>query len=277
MTVTPIDSATDPTASPAAPVRVQDDLFRHVNGEWLATAVIPDDRSMDGAFYHLRDGAEADSRAIVEEAAAQAAAGAEPGSPAQLIGDLFRSFMDTDTVESLGLGPVTEQLAQIDDVTDVEEPAAGHRAGPPGRGRRTVPDRRRQRSGRARPLRPEPLPVRHRPAGRVVLHAPSSTARFGRHTRTSCPRCWRWPGCRTPTSRPAASTSWRPSWPPDIGTGCDRGTARRPSTRWTGPDSTRCCRPRSGTPGSAECRPHQHFSSRLWCGSRTSSSPWPAC
>ena len=101
-------------------VRVQDDLFRHVNGEWLATAVIPEDRSMDGAFYHLRDGAEADSREIVEQAAAAAAAGAEPGSAAQLIGDLFRSFTDTDTVKSLGLGPVTEQLTQIDDVTDAE-------------------------------------------------------------------------------------------------------------------------------------------------------------
>src|SRR4051794_22500145 len=100
------------------PVRVQDDLFRSVNGEWLATAVIPDDRSMDGAFYHLRDGAEADSRAIVEEAAA-AAPDAKPGTPTQLIGDLYRSFMDTETVERLGLQPITEQLNLIDDVTDV--------------------------------------------------------------------------------------------------------------------------------------------------------------
>ena len=62
-------------------VRPQDDLFRHVNGDWLATAVIPDDRSMDGAFYRLRDGAEADSRAIVEEAAATAGRGDAPGRP----------------------------------------------------------------------------------------------------------------------------------------------------------------------------------------------------
>jgi len=100
------------------PVRIQDDLFRSVNGEWLATAVIPDDRSMDGAFYHLRDGAEEDSRAIVEEAAA-AAPDAETGTPTQLIGDLYRSFMDTETVERRGLQPITEQLSLIDDVTDV--------------------------------------------------------------------------------------------------------------------------------------------------------------
>ena len=76
------------TASPAADVivpRPQDDLFRHVNGPWLATAEIPADRSADGAFYQLRDEAEKDSRAIIEDAAA-AADGAEPGSPVQLIG-----------------------------------------------------------------------------------------------------------------------------------------------------------------------------------------------
>jgi putative endopeptidase len=101
--------------------RAQDDLFRHVHGEWLATAVIPDDRSMDGAFYMLRDGAEADSRAIVEDAAAAAARGeAAAGTSTQLIGDLYRSFMDTAEVERRGLTPITEQLTEIDQVTDTE-------------------------------------------------------------------------------------------------------------------------------------------------------------
>src|SRR3954466_7387540 len=94
------------------PVRVQDDLVRSAHGEWLATAVIPDDRSMDGAFYTLRDGAEADSRAIVEEAAA-AAPDAAAGTATQLIGDLYRSFMDTDTVQKLGLQPIIDQLTQL--------------------------------------------------------------------------------------------------------------------------------------------------------------------
>ncbi len=101
-------------------VRVQDDLFRHVHGEWLATAEIPADRSMDGSFYRLRDAAEADGRAIVEEAAELAAAGAEPGSPEQLIGDLYRSFMDTETVNRVGLTPIADQLAALDLITDAE-------------------------------------------------------------------------------------------------------------------------------------------------------------
>ncbi len=123
MTSAPTESSA-PTETPAESaedgVRVQDNLFLHVNGAWLAQAVIPDDRSMDGAFYRLRDAAEADSRAIVDEAAQAAANGAPAGSPEQLIGDLFRSFMDTDTVQRLGTAPLAEQLAQVDDVTDAE-------------------------------------------------------------------------------------------------------------------------------------------------------------
>jgi putative endopeptidase len=40
-------------------VRPQDDLYRHFNGGWLKTAVIPADRATDGAFMALRDQSEA--------------------------------------------------------------------------------------------------------------------------------------------------------------------------------------------------------------------------
>src|SRR5690625_7364659 len=51
-------------------VRLQDDLFGHVNGRWLRTHEIPADRSSDGAFHALRDLAEERVRASIEEAAA---------------------------------------------------------------------------------------------------------------------------------------------------------------------------------------------------------------
>ena len=50
-------------------VRPQDDLFAHLNGVYLREHEIPADRAQDGAFRDLRDRAEADVRAIVEEAA----------------------------------------------------------------------------------------------------------------------------------------------------------------------------------------------------------------
>ena len=62
-------------------VRPQDDLFAFLNGAWLRGHVIPADRSQDGAFRDLRDRAEEDVRASVEEAATQ------PGPDARRIAD----------------------------------------------------------------------------------------------------------------------------------------------------------------------------------------------
>jgi putative endopeptidase len=100
-------------------VRAQDDLFRHVNGEWLDEVEIPADKSMFGAFVELRDDAEAAARGLVDEAAA--VADSAPGSPAQLIGDLYRSFMDTDRIETLGLAPFADQLSMIAAIDSIPE------------------------------------------------------------------------------------------------------------------------------------------------------------
>jgi putative endopeptidase len=50
------------TSSPTTPVRVQDDLFRSVNGEWMAQESIPPDQSIYGAFHEMRDQSEAACR-----------------------------------------------------------------------------------------------------------------------------------------------------------------------------------------------------------------------
>jgi putative endopeptidase len=52
-----------------AAVRPQDDLFTHLNGVYLREHEMPADRSQDGAFRDLRDRAEEDVRAIVDESA----------------------------------------------------------------------------------------------------------------------------------------------------------------------------------------------------------------
>ncbi|WP_280335808.1 M13 family metallopeptidase [Nocardia wallacei] len=96
-------------------VRVQDDLFAHVNGKWLQTHEIPADRAVDGAFRTLYDQAELDVQTIIQDAAASDAA---PGSVERKIGDLYNSFMDEAAVESAGLAPIADELAEIRDVTD---------------------------------------------------------------------------------------------------------------------------------------------------------------
>ncbi len=102
----------DPTSfSPQ--VRPQDDFFRYVNGPWLATHTIPDDRAADGSFHKLHDQAEKDVKAIIDEA-----------SPKTLIGALFASFMDTDRADALGTSPLADDLAVIEAASTHEEFAA---------------------------------------------------------------------------------------------------------------------------------------------------------
>ncbi|HEV7575473.1 MAG TPA: M13 family metallopeptidase [Caldimonas sp.] len=90
-------------------VRAQDDFFRHVNGTWLKSAVIPPDKSRIGAFSSLREKTEAQLRTLVEDAAR-----ARGDADARRIGDLYDSFIDEAAVERGGLAPLAAELAAID-------------------------------------------------------------------------------------------------------------------------------------------------------------------
>ncbi len=103
---------------PGTSVRAQDDLFRHVNGGWLAKDSIPPDQSIYGAFHEMRDQSEAACRQIVEEAARTPGAA---GSAEQLIGDLFTSFMDEQTIQARGSDPVWQHLQRVQGVVDRTE------------------------------------------------------------------------------------------------------------------------------------------------------------
>ncbi|WP_040800144.1 M13 family metallopeptidase [Nocardia higoensis] len=101
-------------------VRVQDDLFAHVNGKWLAEHEIPGDRAVDGAFRDLYDQAELDVQAIIQRCAEGAfgSAADSDAADARRIGDLYRSFMDTETVAAAGLSPIAGELAAVREATD---------------------------------------------------------------------------------------------------------------------------------------------------------------
>jgi len=97
-------------------VRPQDDLFRHVNGRWLATAEIPADRASEGAFRRLVDRSEEALHAIITEAAA---ADPQPGTEAAKVGDLFASFMATEAIEARGVEPLRADLTRVAAIADV--------------------------------------------------------------------------------------------------------------------------------------------------------------
>jgi putative endopeptidase len=97
-------------------IRVQDDLFRHVNGSWLNTAEIPPDKPLTGAFMELRDQAEAAVREIITTLES-----GEPGSDEARIADLYASFMDEEAVENVAARPISPLLAAIDAVQTVPD------------------------------------------------------------------------------------------------------------------------------------------------------------
>ena len=108
-------------------VRPQDDLFRFVNGGWLATAEIPADRPSSGAFTTLRDESEAACRQIVEELAEQFSSVAPEGAAEVLstnrgrVGALYQAFMDEAHLEELGAEPLAEELAPVLGASSKEE------------------------------------------------------------------------------------------------------------------------------------------------------------
>ncbi|MHA7189745.1 M13 family metallopeptidase [Arthrobacter sp. MDT2-16] len=108
-------------------VRPQDDLFRHANGEWLRTAVIPEDRPLAGSFTALRDASELAVRAIIEDAARQAEGGAADGIDAKL-GTLYADFMDAHRIEDEGAAPILpllERIAAVATIGELVELSAG--------------------------------------------------------------------------------------------------------------------------------------------------------
>ncbi|TNU74077.1 peptidase M13 [Miniimonas arenae] len=90
-------------------VRPQDDLYRHVNGRWLAEAEIPADRARYGEFHRLAEEAERDVRAIVEAADGSPEASLE----SRQVATLYASFMDTAAIEAAGTQPLEEDLALV--------------------------------------------------------------------------------------------------------------------------------------------------------------------
>jgi putative endopeptidase len=99
-------------------VRPGDDFFSYVNGKWLAEAEIPADRSTYGGFGILRDEAQEDVKAIVEESATGDFA---KGTDEQKVGDLYKSYLDMETRNTKGLTPLQAELDRINAIKDHDQ------------------------------------------------------------------------------------------------------------------------------------------------------------
>jgi putative endopeptidase len=86
------------------------DFFRHINGRWLDSFVLPDDKSDFGSFNALGDLSDRRVKAIIEEAAAAR----RPNHRQQQLGALYASFMNTDRLDRLGLAPLKPMFDVVD-------------------------------------------------------------------------------------------------------------------------------------------------------------------
>ena len=117
--VTAAELRTGIDASAADPaVRAQDDYFRHVNGRWLKSVVIPADRAYVGSFETLQEKIQGELRGLVEQPARAGDA------DAQRVADLYASFMDETAVEKAGLGPLADELGRLDAISTPQQLAA---------------------------------------------------------------------------------------------------------------------------------------------------------
>jgi putative endopeptidase len=96
-------------------VKAGDNFWKYANGAWDRRTEIAPDRTAVGAFTTLADLSDMQVRAIVEDAAK---AGGAAGTPAQQIGDMYASWMDTAGIEARGAAVLAPYLSRIDGVSD---------------------------------------------------------------------------------------------------------------------------------------------------------------
>ncbi len=99
-------------------VRAQDDFYRHMNGKWLAEFELPADKSNYGAFTKLAEESRERVKAIIEEAAKM---DNKQGSSEQKIADIYRAFMDTDSINKKGLSSLKAEFAKIDAINNRDQ------------------------------------------------------------------------------------------------------------------------------------------------------------
>ena len=99
-------------------VKPGDDFFSYVNGVWIEKTEIPADKASYGGFRILRDEAQDDVKVIIE---ASASGDFAKGTDEQKVGDLYKSYMDMETRDALGLTPLQPELDKIDTISSYKE------------------------------------------------------------------------------------------------------------------------------------------------------------
>lgn len=105
-------TALDRTIKPA------DDFFTFANGTWVAKTEIPASESRWGSFNELEQQNNIKLKAILNEAVANPGA---KGSQNQLLGAYYKSFIDMQKRDQLGIAPLKEDLQKIENLQNAAQ------------------------------------------------------------------------------------------------------------------------------------------------------------
>ena len=99
-------------------VRPQDDLYYYVNGSWLKNEEIPADKVRWGTGEMIRDRADEDCLAILNELLQKQY---PKNTDEQRVKDLYTSYMDYTGREANGIKPLMTYLQQIDQIKNLND------------------------------------------------------------------------------------------------------------------------------------------------------------
>ena len=98
-------------------VKPGDDFFMYASGTWYDNYVMPADKTRYGAFSGLAERSEDDVKAIIEEIAARKDLNAEE----KLVADFYNAYMDTETLNKLGVASIKPLLSEISDIASTDD------------------------------------------------------------------------------------------------------------------------------------------------------------
>jgi putative endopeptidase len=98
-------------------VKPGENFYRYANGAWLKNNPIPGDQTRWGSFNELQENNYKALHILLESATA---AHGVKGSREQMVGDFYKSGMDSLAIEKAGLSPLAGYLSRIEKIQDAE-------------------------------------------------------------------------------------------------------------------------------------------------------------
>jgi predicted metalloendopeptidase len=98
-------------------IKPGDDFFMHASGTWYDNYEMPADKTRFGAFTALAERSEKQVKEIIDDVASRSDLNADE----KMIADFYNSYMDTATINKLGLSPIQSTLDQISAAASIND------------------------------------------------------------------------------------------------------------------------------------------------------------